>query len=627
MTDKNAELSLASEFPAGTREAWMKVVEGVLKGAPFDKRLIGATYDGIKIQPVYLRDAKAKPFAGRAPGAPWHVMQRVDNPQAATANTQALEDLAAGATGLSLVFAGSIGARGFGLPAKSGALATALNTVMIEAIALDLDLPLEAKDVLDEFLALVTARKVSPAKLSACFGINPIATAAVRGGMPMPWSEIAPQFAARVKALAAAGFHGPFAVADGRPVHDAGGSEAQELAFVLASAVAYLKALEAAGMPLEQARAAIYARLSADADQFLTMAKFRALRRLWGRVEESCGLKPSSLFIAGETAWRMVTKRDPWVNLLRDTVAAFAAGAGGADILTVVPFTIGLGLPDAFARRLARNTQTLLIEESHVAAVADPAAGTGSIETLTEELCGTAWKLFQEIEAAGGIAAALSAGLLQTKVAATLGERAKAVARRKDPFTGVSEFPLITEADVAVLDVKPAAASTATPAVAFTALAPVRLAQPFEALRDASDAFKTKTGNRPKLFLANLGPIAAFTARATFTKNFFEAGGIETVPNDGFAKDGKTDLAALAAAFKKSGAPVACICSSDALYAEEAAAAAKALLAAGAKHLWLAGKPSAELEPVVKEAGVADFIFMGADVLAALKAAQKTIGV
>jgi methylmalonyl-CoA mutase len=621
------DLALASDFPAATRDDWLKVVENVLKGAPFDRKLVSATADGIRIEPIYPRRADRAPIAGRAAGAPWRVMARVDIPDPAGANAQALEDLEGGATGLTLVFNGAIGARGFGLPASAEAISAALADVVLDAVAIDFDLGPEAKAAPGIFAALVAGLGVDAAALDVSFGIDPLGAAAVRGGLADAWPALAADFAAEIAALAKAGFRGPFAVADGRPVHDAGGSEVQELAFVMAAGVAYLRALEAGGIPLEEARRFVYARLAADADQFLTMAKFRALRRLWARVEAACGLDPAPLRIVGETAWRMSTRRDPWVNLLRSTVASFAAGAGGADGLTVLPFTAALGLPDAFARRMARNTQIVLIEESHLAKVADPAAGTGGIETLTDELATRAWALFQEIETAGGLAEALQAGLVQAKVAATRAEHAKAIARRKEPVTGVSEFPLIAEAEVAVLDVAPVTLQAAPLAVAFAPLLPGRLAEPFEALRDAADRHLEKTGTRPKLFLANLGPIAAFTARATFAKNFFEAGGIETVSNDGFVADGGTDLAALAAAFKASGAAVACICSSDALYVEEAVAAAAALKAAGAAHLWLAGKPAPELEGPVKEAGVGGFIFMGADVLAVLAEAHKVIGV
>ncbi len=184
-------------------------------------------------------------------------------------------------------------------------------------------------------------------------------------------------------------------------IHAAGGSEAQELAFALAAAVAYLRALEQGGIALDDARGFIYFRLAADQDQFLTIAKFRAVGKLWARIEEACGLAPRPTFVAAETAWRMMTKRDPHGNIVRGTIAALGAAVGGADAVTVLPFSAALGLPDAFARRIARNTQTILIEEANIHRVADPAAGSGAIEALTDALCDAAWKLFQEIEREG----------------------------------------------------------------------------------------------------------------------------------------------------------------------------------------------------------------------------------
>ncbi len=232
--------------------------------------------------------------------------------------------------------------------------------------------------------------------------------------------------------LAGQGFTGPFAVADGRSVHAAGGSEAQELAFALASAVAYLRAMEQGGITLDDARRYIYFRLAADQDQFLTIAKFRALRSSGRASRRLAGLTPRPAFVAAETAWRMMTKRDPHGNIVRGTIAALGAAVGGADAVTVLPFSAALGLPDAFARRIARNTQTILIEEANIHRVADPAAGSGAIEALTDALCATAWKLFQEIEQTGGAAKALEAGSIQRAVAKVRAEREANVARRKE---------------------------------------------------------------------------------------------------------------------------------------------------------------------------------------------------
>jgi methylmalonyl-CoA mutase len=260
----------------------------------------------------------------------------------------------------------------------------------------------------------------------------------------------------------------------------------------------------------------------------------------------------------------------------------------------------------------------VLLEESNLAKVADPAAGSGGIETLTLELCEAAWALFQEIEKAGGVFASLEQNLIQRKVAATRALREANIARRKEVLTGATEYPNLHEDHVAVLDTKPIALAPYGEAkIKFEALPPMRLAAPFERLRDKSDKILKGRGARPKIFLANLGTPADFTARATFAKSFFEAGGMEAIDSEGF-----TDPEALGAAFKASGAELACLCSQDKVYAGQAAAAAKALQIAGAKHIYLAGR-AGEQEAALRAAGVNDFIFAGGDVLATLQEAYR----
>ncbi|MDB5655186.1 MAG: Methylmalonyl-CoA mutase [Tardiphaga sp.] len=614
------DLPLAADFAPATYDDWRKLVDGVLKGAPFEK-LVSKTYDGIKIQPIYSRAEHAAPIAGRASGAPWQIMQRIDHPDAAKANAQALHDLENGATGLALIFAGANGARGFGLEATPETIAKVLDGIFLDAgIGIELHAGPQSRMAAIHVAEYIQQNGIDPAKCQIRFGYDPIGATAVWGQSAYNWWEMAPAVTEAIKKLAAAGFKGPFAVADGRIIHDAGGSEVQELAYVLAVMVSYLRALEDANVPVETARFMIYARLSADADQFLTLDKFRALRLLWARVEESCGLKPKPLFIAADTAWRMLTQRDPYVNLLRGTVATFAAGLGGANSICVLPHTLALGLPDAFARRAARNTQLVLLEESNLAKVSDPAAGAGGIEALTQELCEAAWAQFQDIENNGGAFPALGNNLIQPRIAATRKARQASIAKRREVLTGASEFPNLHEPRAVVLKVKPVPAKPyGRDKIKFNALEPIRLATPFEALRDKSDHILARKGARPKVFLANLGTPADFTARAGFAKSFFETGGIEAVDNEGF-----TDPAALAEAFKASGAALACLCSSDKLYPAHAAAAAKALQAAGAQHIYLAGKPG-EQEAGLREAGVADFIFAGCAALAMLVAAYGRV--
>jgi methylmalonyl-CoA mutase len=618
MSSETDDLPLAAEFPPATRDDWRKLADGVLKGAPFEK-LVGKTYDGLRIEPIYERARDATAIPARPASSPWQIMQRVDHPDAAVANAQALHDLENGATGLTLVFAGANGARGYGLPPTKDALARALDGIYLDAgIAIELEIGLQSRDMGQHFSDLLAARKIVPASVNVRFGFDPIGGSAVRGGSPGSWESTAKVFGDKIAKLSKLGFRGPFAPADGRVIHDAGGSEAQELAFVLACGAAHLRALEAAGIALDAARGMVYARLAADADQFLTMAKFRALRLLWARIEQSCGLTPKPLFVAADTAWRMLTQRDPDVNMLRATIAAFSAGLGGANSINILPHTLALGLPDAFARRIARNTQLVLLEESNLDKVSDPAAGSGGIEALTKKLCEAAWAEFQEIEKAGGAFAGLEKNIIQTKVAAVRAERDVNIARRKDVLTGASEFPNLREKIPAVLDAKPVALPPGEASViTFDPLAAIRLAAPFEALRDQSDDILTKNGARPKVFLANLGTAADFTARATFAKSFFETGGIEAVDTAGFS-----DPAELAAAFKNSGAALVCLGSSDKVYATHALAAARALHSAGAKHIYLAGRPG-ELEAALRAAGVGEFVFAGGDALATLKAAYQ----
>ena len=608
-------LFFATDFAPATREEWRKLVDAVLKGAPFE-RLVSTTYDGLPIAPLATRRPDARPVPAQATAASWQVIARIEHPDPAAAREIAVRELDNGADGLALVFAGSPGAHGFGLPATVEAVTRALDGVILDAgIALDIDLPPFAR-VLPQQIAQAIARSFAPSAVNVHFGYDPLTAIAMTGTMPLPWDKTAPLMAVLVNELADAGFKGPFAVGDGRLVHNAGGSEAQELSLALGSALAYLRALEASGMTLEAARAAIYFRLAADADQFLTVAKFRALRKLWARVETACGLAPKPALVAAETAWRMMTQRDAHTNILRATIAMFAAAVGGADAIAALPFTAARGLPDRFARRIARNSELILREEVHLDKVGDPAAGSGAVEDLTDELCQAAWHLFQEVERAGGVAAALASGLIQGKIAAVREQREAAVACRRDALTGATTFPNLHEIEAAVDAPFPPRASGGKEQ--FASLAPIRLAEPFEKLRDASDRILAATGARPKIFLANLGKLVEFTPRATFAKNFFEAGGIETVSSD------KGDLPSLPTAFKDFGAKLACLCSSDAVYEKEAAAAAAALKAAGTSHLYLAGRPGRD-EADLRAAGIDSFIFEGCDALATLNGAYDTL--
>ncbi|MCB4769177.1 methylmalonyl-CoA mutase subunit beta [Ancylobacter sp. Lp-2] len=604
------DLDLAT-LPAATRADWLKLVEGVLKGAPYERRMVTRTYDGLALDALPPRRVEAGLVAARPSGAPWKVLTRIDHGDPATANAQALDDLTNGADGLALVFAGAPSAHGFGLPVTRAAIAATLDGVMADLVTLRVEAGrFQGRDIALALASLLDTQ--DPGTLDIRFGLDPIGDLAALGASPLEWDSLSLRLAQTVSALRLRGFTAPMVRADGRPYHAAGATDAQELASVLATAVAYLRALEASGLAIEEAAPLIEATLVADVDQFLTLAKPRALRLVWAAALEACGVaSPPPLAIHMETAWRSLTRLDPHTNLLRGTIAAFAAGTGGADSLTVLPFTQALGLPDASARRLARNTQLILIEEANIHRVADPAAGAGAVEERTQQLAAAAWELFRAFEKEGGIVEALQSGSLQRQIGQARAARAQDIATRKAPITGTSEFPLLGAAVPAVLAPLPLldAPPPAEGALLVEPLVPHRLAEPFEALRAAA----ARAEPAPSVFLANLGTPADFTARAGFAKNLFEAGGIAAPGNDGFA-----DEAALVAAFRASGTRLACLCGSDGTYAERAEAAARALKQAGADRLWLAGRLP-EQEAGLRAAGVDGFIFAGCDVLDALR--------
>ena len=597
---------LSELFEPATRERWREAVEAALKGGDFEKRLVSKTADGLRIEPLY---DPAGPVAQpvRAPG-PWRVSQRVDHPDAAKAAAQAITDLEGGADSLTIVHAQAPAARGFGLDINSADdLDAALDGVMLDVIALRLDAGPKSFETAGHLKSLVEKRGDDPEKLDIDLGLDPIGVFAATGRPAEDWEK---RLAKAVTEFE--GYRGRIALADGRPYHEAGASEVQELAAVLATAVAYLRTLEAEGADLERARNALAVLLVADADEFLTIAKFRAMRRLWARVEAVCKLDAKPLRVHAESAWRMMTRRDPFVNILRTSMAAASAGLGGADSVTALPYTAALGLPDAFARRVARNSQIVLIEESHLAKVSDPAAGSGGFEALTASLTEGAWTAFQEIEDDGGLLASLEAGKVQDRIKDVREARAKRIATLREPLTGASAFPFLAEKPVAVLDVeasKPAETGEG-------ALPSLRLAEPFEALRDASDAHLEAHDARPKVFLANLGPIAMHNAHSTYAANAFAAGGIEATGNDGFETPGD-----IARAFRESGAAIACLCSSDELYETDGLPAAEALKEAGAAAIYLAGKPK-DAE-AFERAGVQAFLFAGCDLLSLVGEAQK----
>uniref|UniRef100_UPI003B3B218A methylmalonyl-CoA mutase family protein n=1 Tax=Nakamurella sp. TaxID=1869182 RepID=UPI003B3B218A len=379
-------------------------------------------------------------------------------------------------------------------------------------------------------------------------------------------------------------------VADGTVAHDRGAGDVDELAWTLAAGVEYLRAFEAAGLDADAGWRLLELRLAATDEQFVTIAKLRAARVLWGRIGQLSGVGGAGaapVAIHAVTSRPMTTRYDPWVNLLRTTVAAFAAGVGGADAITVLPFDLRLGVPDALGRRLARTISALLIEESHVAAVADPAAGAYAVESLTRELAEAAWDRFLAIDAAGGVLAALADGSLAGRWADTAARRRDLIATRRRPITGVSEFPHAGEA-LPARPPWPASGPADVPSWAAD----------FEAMRDDPVA--------GTVFVATLGPVAAHAARAGFVANLLAAGGVTGRPA-GATGSVQDVLAAYA------GERVVLLAGADDAYAQWGADVIAALRAAGAATIVLAGPPGPALTELID-----DHIAAGQDVVAFL---------
>ncbi|MFI4996740.1 MAG: methylmalonyl-CoA mutase family protein [Hyphomicrobiales bacterium] len=597
-----------------TSQIWTELVERTLKGASLDK-LVSRSADGLPIEPLYGAAGAGGLVPLRAAGR-WRIAQRIEHPDPEEAAALALADLEGGADELVVAFSGAATARGFGIEAgEVDRLDLALAGVKLDRVKLRLETaPFDGRPVAALMLELIARRGLEAKAVSIEFGLDPIADMARAGGLPLAWPELAERFAGTAELLRGHGFTRSLARIDGRVAHEAAASEAQELAFALACGLAYLRILEGKGLSLDEARKALSFVLVADVDEFVCIAKFRAMRRLWAKVEKACGLAAEPIELAAETAWRMTTRRDPYANILRATLATFSAGIGGAGSISVLPFTAAIGLPDAFARRVARNLQLVLIEESQLWRVADAAAGSGAFETLTDALAHKAWELFQEIEREGGIVQSLMRGRLQARIATVRAGRLKEISRRKAPITGVSEFALLSEAQVAVLTPEGGrkAARSYKLVERCEALPSLRFAAPFERLRDRSDAHLARTGRRPTVFLANLGGAASFTPRRLFAKGLFEGGGIEAAENDRPAT-----LVGIVDAFCSSGAPLACLCSSDEVYAQQGAEAAHALKEAGAAKLAIAGNER-DLEGSLEGAPLDLFVFAGCDVLQVL---------
>ncbi|MGF9755435.1 methylmalonyl-CoA mutase family protein [Microvirga sp. 0TCS3.31] len=510
--------------------------------------LTRTSLDGIDVAPIgQPADLEGLTTAGRPSRAgAWDVRTQVEVVDAKAANEAVLQDLENGATSLALHLSEE----------TEHDWATLLDGVLLDLAPVVLDRPsTEQVEAFADFLEGVEGALHPATNLS--FDLQTI--------------EMLP-FAVREDGVTARDLFVPVArrgfqlgvralVVDGTALHDEGASDAQELGWAIATGVAYLRLLADAGFSAEHGARLVEFRLAATDEQFPTIAKLRAARRLWARVLEASGAT-GEMALHAVTSRPMTSKQDPWVNMLRGTIAAFAAGVGGADAVTVVPFDERLGAPDALGRRIARNTSALLIEESHVAAVTDPAGGSYAVERLTDDLAVAGWAELGRIEAAGGALSDEARVGVKERFRAVRAARDAQVADRSRPLTGVSEFPNLGE------------------------VLPEREDLPHRYVRHYDWAFqdmRTEAAERP-VFLATMGPIAAHTARATFATNLLAAGGVAVE-----AAGATSDVASVLEAY--AGQPVVCLAGADAAYAEWGAELVTALRAAGATYVVLAGRP------------------------------------
>ncbi|MFY0525661.1 methylmalonyl-CoA mutase family protein [Archangium gephyra] len=627
-------LHIAQDFPPTSVEEWRRLVDKDLKGKPFTS-LQSALEGGLTLQPLYSREDVGQAAPPEPPGvAPflrgthplglteggWLVCQEYGEPDVAIAAEVIRVDLDRGVSGLWLRLGET---RGIQVRDAAG-----MERLLAHVPLSKTPVYLESEDNASSMAALLlqaAERTQTPREaLRGCLGVDPLGvlarTGALRSGLQAAFAEAAPLVTSTRK-----GSPGLRALlVSTRAYADAGATSVHELAWAIATGVEYLRGLERAGVPPEDAARSVQFSFSVGSQFFPEIAKLRAARLLWSKAVAASGGSPEAqaMVLHARTAAATKTQRDPWVNILRSTSESFAAVIGGADSITTSPFDEAIGLPDEGSRRIARNTQLILRDESSLNRVTDPAGGSYYIEQLTLDFARAAWTEFRRIEALGGMTAALVQGDIARVLAETVAARNKAIRTRRLPIVGVSEFPNLDEQSVRRTPRSPEAPASGGPAeLRMTPLRPVRMAEPFESLRDASDRYLAAHGHRPRAFMANLGTVAEHTARAMWIANALAAGGIDPLQHHGFA-----DVAQAASLIAASGAQLVVISGPDAMYPEWVPALTAALKQQSGRIVAVAGRPG-EHEGAFRAAGVDLFIYAGADLFETLSSLHKQLGV
>ncbi|OZE28511.1 methylmalonyl-CoA mutase small subunit [Rhodococcus sp. 05-2254-6] len=626
-------MSIASHEDAArsAHAAWQKAVAGVLAKSrrvevadlPADAEhlLDSTTYDGVTVSPLYTAfdERPEGPLPGQFPylrgrdphrdvNAGWKVCTRHGSVRgdgaddASTLNTQILDSLSNGTSALWL----TVGTGGV----DPTALPEVLGGVFLELAPLTLDARGDVRAAAAAVFGVLDSADIDDrAAVDIRLGAATL-TAPLGGTESIEMDEaleLVRESIGRTETVRAI-------TVDGTVFHNLGGGDAQELGAAIAAALEYLRSMTDAGIGISDALRQIEFRFSATDDQFQTIAKFRAARTLWARIAQVCGAPD-----AGDapqhavTSEAMMSQRDPWVNMLRTTLASFGAGVGGADAVTVLPFDAALdggaaGVSKTFAARIARNTQLLLLEEAHLGRVLDPGAGSWYIEELTAAVAAKAWEFFQTVEASGGFRAAVVDGSLVAAIEKTRAERDSDIAHRVTPLTGVNEFPNLAEAPLTPEQTEPQDSATV-----------YRYARAFEALRDRSDAHLARHDSRPTVLLVPLGSVAEHNVRTTFASNLLASGGIEAV------NPGPLTVEAVAGAVEASGTRIAVVCGTDKRYADEAATAVEALRAAGVTQVLLAG-PEKIFTGIEGDSRPDGFLTAKVDAVAVLTELLDTLG-
>ncbi len=586
---------------------WRALVEQGLKGASWE-RLVGKTADGIPIEPLYREPnihtatdvsgmPGAAPFVRGSGKSGWLIRQSFEHPNPERTNSDILADLQGGVGAIELAIDPD-GKNGVAIRSAAD-LDLALADVILEAAPVALDAGAHG-----ETAAVLLRNKLKGvAAPGTAFNLDPIGTQLRTSADQNEAALAAYLFTAHTTRDLP---NARYLRVDARIVHEAGGSDAQEIAYALHCGITYLRGLETRALGIEDGARAIGFAVAVGPDALIDAAKLRALRLCWARVLQAAGAAPEhrAAHIHAFTSRRMMTRYDAWTNILRVTTAAVAAAIGGADEITTYPLTDALGLPTPFARRVARNTQHVLLEECRLGHVADPAGGAWFVEKLTRDIAERAWSLMQQMEAH---AAPLE--LLRGWVFEACDRRRTAIATRREAITGVTDFPL--------LGAKPPEFEPTDNRSPTGAFAPIRWAEPFEALRAKADA-----AGSPRIFFANLGALAEFGPRAQWARNLFASSGVHSIgPEEAHAT-----MESLVEAFRMAKARVAVVTGTDARYAEHAENAAQRLKAAGADWVVLAGKPG-EREAALRAAGVDQFVFAGQNALSELETLHAALGI